>query len=79
MDRLDILSTYLPLFPPTNGEVLKELSDRYKTTILYDALPYYYINKMKEDNTEPIEMSLKDLFQFALNIVEANINPGKDK
>jgi hypothetical protein len=28
MDRLDILSTYLPLFPPIKGEVLKELIDR---------------------------------------------------
>jgi hypothetical protein len=27
MDRLVILSTYLPLFPPLKGEVLKELSD----------------------------------------------------
>jgi hypothetical protein len=39
MDRLDILSTYLPLFPPTKGEVLKEISDSQKSTILYDALP----------------------------------------
>jgi hypothetical protein len=39
MDRLDILLTYLPLFPPMKGEVLKELSDRQKSTILYDALP----------------------------------------
>jgi hypothetical protein len=30
MDPLDILSTYLPLFPPMTGEVLKELSDRQK-------------------------------------------------
>jgi hypothetical protein len=79
MDRLYILSTYLPLFPPMNGEVLKELSDRYKTTILYDVLPFYYIKKTKKDNTEPIEMSREDLFQFSLNIKEANINPGKDK
>jgi hypothetical protein len=43
MDRLDILSTYLPLFPPMKGEVLKELSDNQKYTILYDALPSYYI------------------------------------
>jgi hypothetical protein len=28
MDRLDILWTYLPLFLPLKGEVLKELSDR---------------------------------------------------
>jgi hypothetical protein len=38
MDRLDILLTYLPLFPPMKGEVLKELSDNQKVTILYDAL-----------------------------------------
>jgi hypothetical protein len=78
MDRLDILSTYLPLFPPMKGELMKELSDNQKSTILYDALPNYYINKMKEASTEPIEMSLEDLFQFALNIEEAAINPGKD-
>jgi hypothetical protein len=41
-------------------------------------LPHYYIKKMKEANTEPIEISLEDLFQFALNIKEATINPGKD-
>jgi hypothetical protein len=45
---------------------------------LYDALPHYYIKKMKEAYTEPIKMSLKNLFQFALNIEEAAINPGKD-
>jgi hypothetical protein len=33
---------------------------------------------MKEANTEPIEMNLKELFQLALNIEEASINPGKD-
>jgi hypothetical protein len=75
MDRLDIISTYLPLFPPIKGEVLNELSDNQKATILYDALPDYYIKKMKEANTEPIEMNLEE---FALNIEEASINPGKD-
>jgi hypothetical protein len=33
---------------------------------------------MKEAKTEPIEMSLEDLFQFDLNKEEADINPGKD-
>jgi hypothetical protein len=33
---------------------------------------------MKEANTEPIKMNLEELFQFALNIEEASINPGKD-
>jgi hypothetical protein len=76
MNRLDIFSTYLPLFPPMKGEALKELSDK-RTTILYDDLNNYYIKKMKEANTEPIEMSLEDLFQFALNIEESVIKPGK--
>jgi hypothetical protein len=78
MDRLDILLTYLPLFPPMKCEVLSDLSYRHKATILFDALPHYYIKKMNDANTEPIEMSLEDLFQFALNIEEAAINPGKD-
>jgi hypothetical protein len=78
MDQLDILSTYLPLFPSMNGEVLKELSDNQKATILYDALLNSYIKKMKEANTEPIEMNLEELFQFALNTEEDSINPGKD-
>jgi hypothetical protein len=78
VDRLDILSTYLPLFLPMKGEVLKELSDPQKATILYDTLPHYNIEKMKEANKEPIEMSLEDLFQFAMNIEESVINPGKD-
>jgi hypothetical protein len=37
----------------------------------------YYIKEMKEANTEPIEMNLEELFQFALNIEEAAIYPGK--
>jgi hypothetical protein len=78
IDRLDILSTYLPLFPRIKGELLKELSDSQKATILYDALHNYYIKKMKEANTEPIEMNLEELFQFALNIEEASTNPEKD-
>jgi hypothetical protein len=78
MDRLDIISTYLPLFPPMKGEVLKELSDNQKATILYDAIPNYYIKKMKEANTAPIEMNLEELFQFVVNIEEAEINPGKN-
>jgi hypothetical protein len=77
MDPLDIISTYLPLFPPLSGEVMKELSNMQKGTILYDALPHYYVKKMKEDNTEPIEMSVEALFKLALNIQEAAVNPRK--
>jgi hypothetical protein len=51
MDRLDILSTYLPLFPPMKIEVMKELSDQQKSTILYYVLHNYYIKKMEDANT----------------------------
>jgi hypothetical protein len=51
---------------------------KIKKTILYDVLPNYYIKKMKEANTEPIEMNIEELFQFALNIDEAVINRGKN-
>jgi hypothetical protein len=54
MDRLDILSTYLSLFPPLGYKVMLELTDSQKATILYDALPHYYIKNTKEANTEPI-------------------------
>jgi hypothetical protein len=62
MDHLDIFSTYLPLFPPLRGEVFKESSDIQKWTILYHTLPHFYIENMKEANTDPIEMSLEALF-----------------
>jgi hypothetical protein len=78
MDRLVILSTYLPLFPPMKDELLKELSDSQKAIKFYDALPNYYIKKMKEANTEPIKMNFEELFQFTLNIEEASTSPGKD-
>jgi hypothetical protein len=78
MDRLDIRSTYLPLFLHMEGELLKELSDIHKAAILYDEIRHYYIKEIKETNIEPIEMFLEDLFQFALNIEEAAINPRKD-
>jgi hypothetical protein len=78
MDILDTISTYLPLFPSIKGGVLKELSDNKKSTILYNAIPNYYIKKMKEAKTEPIKMNLEELFQLALNIEEASINLGKN-
>jgi hypothetical protein len=42
MDCLDTLSPYLPLFPPMKGGVLKELSEKQKSTILYDAPKLLY-------------------------------------
>jgi hypothetical protein len=59
-------------------EVLREPSDCQKSTIMFNALPYYYTKKMKEADTAPIEMSLEDLFQFALNFEDTATNPSKD-
>jgi hypothetical protein len=42
-DRLEILSTYLPLFTPVRNTLISELTDIQKSEILYDALPHYYI------------------------------------
>jgi hypothetical protein len=53
MDRIDILSTDLHLFPPNRNELMSKLTDVEKAEILYDALPHYYIKKMKEVNTKP--------------------------
>jgi hypothetical protein len=78
MDHIDILSNYLPLFPPLRGEVMKEFSDIQKVKVLYDVLPHYYIKNIKESNTEPIEMPLKAFFQFTLDIEEVAVNPGND-
>jgi hypothetical protein len=60
------------------GRFFKQLSDGNKSIILYYAIPHYYIKKMKEGNTDPIKTSLEELFQFALNIGEAAINPGNN-
>jgi hypothetical protein len=78
MDRLDILSTYLPLFQPLKGEVMKELTDIQKSTIMSDSLPNYCIKKIKEANNGPIEISLEALFQFSLNIEGTAVNYVKD-
>jgi hypothetical protein len=77
MDCLDTLSTYLPLFPPMRGGVLRN-SVKIKNLLSCMMLPNYFIKKMKETNTEPIKMNLEELFQFALNIEEAAINPRHD-
>jgi hypothetical protein len=42
-DRIDILSTYLPLFPPIHGIRYNEMRDDEKQAIMHDVLPHYYI------------------------------------
>jgi hypothetical protein len=58
LDRIDVLSTYLPLFPPILNVTYQEHTNQEKQIILFDALPKDYINQMKKANQEPLEMPL---------------------
>jgi hypothetical protein len=57
---------------------MSELTDHEKQATFYDALPHYYIKKMKEVNKILVEMPLEELLSYALNIEEAVVNPGND-
>jgi hypothetical protein len=39
LDRIDVLSTYLPLFPPILNVNYQELTNQEKQCMLFDALP----------------------------------------
>jgi hypothetical protein len=68
LDRIDVLSTYLPLFPPILNVPYQELTNQENQLILFDALPKDYIDQMKKANQVPLEMSLEELRSYALNI-----------
>jgi hypothetical protein len=55
---------------------MEELTDDKKQAILYDYLPHYYSNKMKEADKVPLEMILVALRNYALNMEETSVNPG---
>jgi hypothetical protein len=78
-NRYLILSTYLPLFPPICEKRMEELTNHENQAILYDALQNYYLMKMKDVDTIPLEMPLEALRSYALTIKEAAINPGKSE
>jgi hypothetical protein len=44
LDRIDVLSTYLPLFPPILNVTYQELTNQEKQLMLFDALPKDYID-----------------------------------
>jgi hypothetical protein len=50
LDRIDVLSTYLPLLLPILNVTYQELTDQEKQLMLFDALPKNYIDKMKKAN-----------------------------
>jgi hypothetical protein len=59
LDRIDVLSTYLPLFPPILNVTYQELTNQEKQLMLFDALPKDYIDQMKKENQVPLEMPLE--------------------
>jgi hypothetical protein len=72
LDRIDVLSTYLPLFPPILNVTYQELTNQEKQLMLFDALTKDYIDQMKKANQVPLEMPLEmpleELRSYALNI-----------
>jgi hypothetical protein len=59
LDRIDVLSTCLPLFPPILNVTYQELTNQEKQLMLFDALPKDYIDQMKKKNQVPLEMPLE--------------------
>jgi hypothetical protein len=66
MDRIDILSTNLPLFPPISNEIMSKLMDVETAEILYNTVPHYYVKNMKEANKTPILQSILKNHQLIL-------------
>jgi hypothetical protein len=74
LHHIDVLSTYLPLFPPILNVAYQELTNEEKQLMLFDALPKDYIDQMKKANKVPLEMPLEELISYALNIEETKVN-----
>jgi hypothetical protein len=78
LDRMDVLSTYLPLFPPIFNVTYQEITNQEKQLMLFDPLPKDYIDQMKKANQVPLEMHLEKLRYYALNIEETKVNEVKN-
>jgi hypothetical protein len=50
LDRIDVLSTYLPLFPPIFNVTYQELKNQEKQLVLFDAIPKDNIDEFKKAN-----------------------------
>jgi hypothetical protein len=78
LDRIDVLSTYLLLFPPILNVTYQELTNQEKQLMIFDAFPKDYIDQMKKANKAPLEMPLEELRSDALNIEETKVNKVKN-
>jgi hypothetical protein len=74
LDRIDVLSTCLPLFTPILNVPYQELSNQEKKLTLFDALLKDYIDQMKKENQVPLGMPMEELRSYALNIKETKVN-----
>jgi hypothetical protein len=54
MEHIDVLSTYLPSFPPILNVAYQELTNQEKQLMMFDALPKYNIDQMKKANQVPL-------------------------
>jgi hypothetical protein len=61
LDLIDVLSTYLPLFPPILNVTYQELKNQEKQLMLFDALPNDNTDQMKKANQVPLEVPLEEL------------------
>jgi hypothetical protein len=77
LDRIDVLSTNHPFFPPILNATYQDLTNQEKQRMLFDALPKDYIDQMKKANQVPLEMPLEELRSYALNIEETKVNEVK--
>jgi hypothetical protein len=74
LDRIDVLSTYLPLLPLILNVTYQELTNKEKQLMLFEALPKDYIDQMKKANQMPLEIPLEELRSYALNIEDTKVN-----
>jgi hypothetical protein len=78
LDLIDVLSTYLPLFPPILNVTYQELTNKEKQLMLFYALSKDYNDQMKKANQVSLEMPLEELRSYALNIEETKVNKVKN-
>jgi hypothetical protein len=78
LDRIDVLSTYFPFFPPILNVTYQDLANQEKQLMLFDALPKDYIDQMKKANQVPLETPLEELRSYAINIEETKVNEVKN-
>jgi hypothetical protein len=62
-DRVDVLSTYLPLFPPIFNVTYQELTNQEKQLMLFDALAKDYIDQRKRANQSSGQTQMQNSYQ----------------